>query len=77
MLRGIGPNSSIICAKWSSSYEYFLLLLFFGSNKKSPVAISKIMQANDQLSAVVLYLAPIITSGDLYYLVWISVEKWW
>ncbi len=60
---------------WSSSLSK--PLPFFGSNRKSPVAISKIIQAKDHISAEVPYLAPIMTSGDLYCLVWISVEKWW
>jgi hypothetical protein len=33
------------------------------------------MHAKDHISADVPYFDPIITSGDLYYLVWISVEK--
>jgi len=37
-----------------------------GSNKKSPVIISKIMQAKLQMSAAEQYGIPIIVSGDQY-----------
>jgi hypothetical protein len=35
------------------------------------------MHARDHMSDEALYFAPIKTSGDLYCLVYIYVEKWW
>jgi hypothetical protein len=86
--KGNGPISSCIYAKWSSFFENSSDLR--GSNRKSPVNNSNIMQAKLQISAVVLYLTPnntyiymlykymLYTSGDLYCLVCIKVLKlWW
>ena len=38
---------------------------------------SKVIQANDHISAVRLYLEPSMTYGLRYCLVWIYVAKWW
>ena len=43
------PNLSLISFATSTLY----LFTFLGSNKKSPVSISKIIQANDHISALV------------------------
>lgn len=63
------PSSYIIWAMWSSFFPYTSLVSLLGLKRRSPVNISKVMQASDHRSAVILYLDPKITSGPLYCLV--------
>mmetsp|Transcript_4585 Transcript_4585/g.15264 ORF Transcript_4585/g.15264 Transcript_4585/m.15264 type:complete len:245 (-) Transcript_4585:1298-2032(-) len=63
----IGPMSSIISARWSSSRSYSFPLR--GSKRRSPVSNSKTKQAALHTSAGVPYFAPKITSGHRYCLV--------
>ena len=74
---GNRPKSYIICAKWSSFLPKVSELSFLGLKSNSPVNISKVIQANDHISALKLYFEPVKTSGPRYCLVWISVAKWW
>ena len=60
------PRSSIIWAKWSSFLPKLSLWSFLGLNSSYPVSISKVMQANDHISALRLYFDPVSTSGPLY-----------
>mmetsp|Transcript_58362 Transcript_58362/g.103758 ORF Transcript_58362/g.103758 Transcript_58362/m.103758 type:complete len:266 (-) Transcript_58362:821-1618(-) len=67
---GRPPSNSAMSAKWSSSRSQSSPVL--GSNRKSPVASSKNMHAALHTSAVSSHFAPMMTSGDLYWRVWIS-----
>ncbi len=71
------PNSSIIWARWSSFFPNVSELSFLGLKSNYPVSISKVMQANDHISADRLYFDPVKTYGPRYWRVWISVAKWW
>mmetsp|Transcript_22656 Transcript_22656/g.89635 ORF Transcript_22656/g.89635 Transcript_22656/m.89635 type:complete len:215 (-) Transcript_22656:889-1533(-) len=66
-------QSSSTSARWSSLFVW--CVPFFGLNKRSPVASSKTMQAMLQMSADVLYLWPMMTSGARYCRVWMSSVK--
>mmetsp|Transcript_112090 Transcript_112090/g.317460 ORF Transcript_112090/g.317460 Transcript_112090/m.317460 type:complete len:231 (+) Transcript_112090:677-1369(+) len=58
-------------ARWSSSRDQSSPVR--GSKRKSPVMSSNIMHAALHTSAVWSHSAPMITSGDLYCRVWISL----
>mmetsp|Transcript_33874 Transcript_33874/g.73708 ORF Transcript_33874/g.73708 Transcript_33874/m.73708 type:complete len:293 (-) Transcript_33874:541-1419(-) len=69
-LGGASPISSIMSARWSSSRDQSSPVR--GSKRKSPVVSSKNIQAALHTSAVSSQSAPMMTSGDLYWRVWIS-----
>mmetsp|Transcript_5190 Transcript_5190/g.13972 ORF Transcript_5190/g.13972 Transcript_5190/m.13972 type:complete len:236 (-) Transcript_5190:693-1400(-) len=70
---GTFPSNSWNMARWSSSLSYSSPAL--GSNRRSPVSNSKVIQPSDHMSADVSYLEPIKTSGARYCLVWMSSLK--
>lgn len=74
---GNRPINSMIWAKWSSFFPKEPFWSFFGLNNSYPVRSSKVIQANDHISALRLYFDPRSTSGLRYCLVWIYVAKWW